>query len=93
MVVGPGEEHNMQRQVIAYRELGALFDFFNRLHMLTFSADAADRFRELRQAGVRIGSMDLKVACIALVNGVLLLTANRRDFEKVPGLRFESWLD
>lgn len=23
----------------------------------------------------------------------LLLTANRRDYEQVPGLRFENWMD
>ena len=33
------------------------------------------------------------MACIALANEVLFLTANRRDFEKVPGLRFENWLE
>ncbi len=36
--------------------------------------------------------MDLKIASVALVNEALLLTANRKDFEKVPGLRFENWL-
>jgi predicted nucleic acid-binding protein len=35
---------------------------------------------------------DLKIASIALVNDALLLTANSRDFEKVPGLQFENWL-
>ena len=48
---------------------------------------------EIRKSGVRIATMDLKTACIALASNALLLTANRRDFEKVPGLRFESWLD
>ncbi len=86
------KERDVQRQVTAYRELGALFDFFNHLHVLTFSVDAAARFRDLRKTGVRIGSMDLKVASIALVNNSLLLTANRRDFEKVPDLRCEDWL-
>jgi tRNA(fMet)-specific endonuclease VapC len=37
--------------------------------------------------------MDLKAACVALVHDARLLTANRQDFEKVPGLRFENWLD
>jgi tRNA(fMet)-specific endonuclease VapC len=45
-----------------------------------------------RKSGVKIGSMDLKMASIALANNALFLTANRRDFEKVPGLRFENWL-
>jgi tRNA(fMet)-specific endonuclease VapC len=37
--------------------------------------------------------MDLKIAAIALVNQALLLSANLRDFEKVPQLRVENWLD
>jgi tRNA(fMet)-specific endonuclease VapC len=35
----------------------------------------------------------MKIACIALVHDALLLRANRQDFEQVPGLRFENWLD
>ncbi len=34
---------------------------------------------------LRIGSRDLKVAATALVNHALLLSANRTDFERVPG--------
>ena len=37
-------------------------------------------------------TMDLKIAAIALVNDATLLTANKRDFEQVEGLRFENWL-
>jgi len=28
-----------------------------------------------------------------MASNALSLTANRRDFEKVPGLRFENWLE
>jgi tRNA(fMet)-specific endonuclease VapC len=38
-------------------------------------------------------TMDLKIAAIALVNQVLFLSANLRDFEQVPGLRVENWLE
>jgi len=41
---------------------------------------------------VRIGSMDLKIASIALVHNALVLSANLQDFQKVPGLRVENWL-
>jgi len=37
--------------------------------------------------------MDLKIAATALVNNALLLSANRRDFERVPGTPVENWLD
>lgn len=87
------KERSVVRQITAYRELGALFEFFGKLHIAPFTDDAAKRFQDLRAARVKIGSMDLKAACIALVHHAVLLTANRKDFEKVPGLRFENWLD
>jgi tRNA(fMet)-specific endonuclease VapC len=42
---------------------------------------------------IRIGTMDLKIASICLAHDALLLSRNRVDFEKVPGLRVENWLD
>ena len=40
-----------------------------------------------------IGSRDLEIAATALANDVLLLSANRTDFESVPDLQVENWLD
>ncbi|QJX00792.1 type II toxin-antitoxin system VapC family toxin [Frigoriglobus tundricola] len=37
--------------------------------------------------------MDKKIAAITVVNNALLLTANRRDYELIPDLRFENWMD
>lgn len=51
------------------------------------------QFEEMQKSKIRIGAMDLKIAAIALAADTLLLTANRQDFEKVPGLRFANWLD
>jgi predicted nucleic acid-binding protein len=34
----------------------------------------------------------LKIAAIALANNARLLSANLRDFEKVPGLHVENWI-
>jgi tRNA(fMet)-specific endonuclease VapC len=35
--------------------------------------------------------MDLKIAAIALSQNGLLLTANLKDFQKVPNLQVEDW--
>jgi tRNA(fMet)-specific endonuclease VapC len=37
--------------------------------------------------------MDLKIAAIALSHEALLLSRNLRDFNSVPDLRVENWLD
>ena len=37
--------------------------------------------------------MDLKIAATVFVNDALLLSANKRDFDRVPGLRVENWLE
>jgi len=47
----------------------------------------------LRTGRGHLGVQDLKIASIALANDALLLTANRKDFEQVPGLRFKNWMD
>jgi tRNA(fMet)-specific endonuclease VapC len=87
------KEKTAKRQVFAYRELGEMFAFFAKFVITPFDDPAADRFDGLKAAKVRIGTRDLKIAAIALVNDALLLTANKRDFEQVPGLRFENWMD
>ena len=87
------KERTARRQVTAYRELANLFDFFAAFFLALFDEQAADQFDLLRSAKLRLGTMDLKIAAIALVNHALLLSANRRDFEQVPGLRVENWLE
>lgn len=87
------KERYVQRQVSAYRNLSQLFDFFSVFEILPFDTQAADCFDRLNSTKIRIGTMDLKIASIALTNDFLLLTANRRDFEQIPGLKFENWID
>ena len=43
-------------------------------------------------ARIRIGTMDLKIAAIALANDAILLSRNLTDFSKVPALRVEDWM-
>ena len=85
------KERQARRQVYAYRELGDLFGFFAAFEVVPFDDEAVDEFEQFHR--IRIGVYDRKIAAIAIANDALLLTANRRDFEQVPGLKFENWMD
>lgn len=87
------KEKTAHRQVVGYRELARLFEFYQEFEVVVFDEEAARQFDDLRGQHLRLGTMDLKIAATALVHNALLLSANRRDFERVPGLRAENWLD
>jgi tRNA(fMet)-specific endonuclease VapC len=46
---------------------------------------------QLALEGRLIGPNDLWLAATALSRGLALVTANRREFERVPGLALEHW--
>lgn len=46
----------------------------------------------LEQAGTPIGANDLLIAAHALAIDATLITANTREFERVPALRSANWL-
>lgn len=84
-------ERQAMRQVNPYRELGGLIDFYAEFLVIPFDQRSADCFDSL--SSIHIGSMDRKIAAITLVHSATLLTGNKKDFEKVPGLRWENWID
>lgn len=81
------------RQIPVYERLAKMFDFYRDWDIVPFDERAADEFERLRKQRVRIGTQDLKIASIALVQNALLLSANLRDFHQVPGLRVENWIE
>ena len=81
----------IEQQTTAYRQLHLLFDFFGKLPVLDFDEAAAEQFLQLRRSRSRLGSMDLKIAAIALSQSALLLSRNLTDFLRVPSLHVEDW--
>ena len=80
-------------QIRAYAQFQHCIALLMKLTILPFDGEAAEHFHRLQSERVRIGTMDLKIAAICLAHDATLLTRNRVDFEKVPGLRVENWLD
>ena len=85
-------QRDVHRQIPAYVRLGRLFNVLSDWEIVPFDERAADEFARLRRQRSRIGTMDLKIASIALVNDALLVSANLRDYSLIPELRCESWL-
>ena len=51
----------------------------------------AELWAGLAAAGTPVGAHDLWIAATAVSRGLILATANRREFDRVPGLVVESW--
>ncbi|MBA4180776.1 MAG: VapC toxin family PIN domain ribonuclease [Anaerolinea sp.] len=70
--------------------MSCLADVTARCPVLAFAEreaeEAAALFVALRRSGHRIGERDLLIAATAIANGHSLITLNRAEFERVPGL-------
>jgi tRNA(fMet)-specific endonuclease VapC len=77
--------------VDAYRKLQRFTESLPERPILGFAEDAASILSRLRKARVRIGTMDLRIAAIALANSATVITRNVSDFNRVPNLRVEDW--
>lgn len=65
---------------------------FEVLHFDREDARQAGALRaHLAAAGTPIGPYDVLIAGQALARSLVLVTHNIREFERVPGLRFEDW--
>ena len=71
--------------------------FAARLEVLAYGAKAALRTAEIRTslgaAGTPIGPCDALIAGHGRSEGLILVTNNRREFDRVAGLQVENWLD
>jgi tRNA(fMet)-specific endonuclease VapC len=56
-------------QVLAYSRLKRHLQLYSKIAVIDFDERAAAEFVRLKQAKIRIGTMDLKIAAIALVHG------------------------
>jgi tRNA(fMet)-specific endonuclease VapC len=69
--------------------------FAGRLEVLAFDAPAAEHAADIRatleRLGRSIGGYDLLIAGHARSRGLIVVTGNRGEFDRVEGLRCEDW--
>jgi tRNA(fMet)-specific endonuclease VapC len=76
---------------LAYQRLIDSLQSLTRLPVLPFSPLAIARFQHLAAMKLNVGRMDLRIAATALEVGATVVTRNRRDFGRIPGLQVEDW--
>jgi tRNA(fMet)-specific endonuclease VapC len=74
-----------------YTLLSEILQGFATASVLPFDAEAISVFDEWQGKRVRVSTMDLRIAAIAVSRNLVLLTRNVNDFSRVPGLVTEDW--
>lgn len=77
------------------KNLSVVEGFAARLDLLPYDDAAASHTGQLRaelaRNGTPIGPYDQLIAGHARSRGLIVVTNNRREFDRVPGLRTEDW--
>lgn len=73
----------------------AIASFLSSVTILPFGTVEAEQAAQIRAAlksqGQPIGAYDVLIAATALQHNLLMITANQREFDRVPGLKTENW--
>ena len=75
----------------AYRRLAETVRFLVRIDIVDFDESAIQRYEELKRLKLKVRTMDLRIAATVLQRPAILVTRNRQDFQRVPGLQIEDW--
>jgi tRNA(fMet)-specific endonuclease VapC len=86
---------NSEKLLEAQQRLRESEDDLNRFTVVSIGPTAAKEFDRLRtnKRLKTIGRADLLIAALALAARATLVTRNRKDFGRVPGLVTENWAD
>ncbi len=87
--------HGVEKSRAVEKNRIAISLFLSPITVLEFHATAAEEYgkirAELERKGTPIGPMDLLIAGHARSEGLILVTNNTREFERVEGLTVEDW--
>lgn len=87
--------HGVEKSMAVGRNRVALSLFLSPITILDFDGQAAEEYGRIRAAlekkGTPIGLMDMLIASHAKAEGLILVTNNTREFNRVEGLVLEDW--
>lgn len=96
-IIVAGELRYGAKKLGSERLTRQLNSILSALEILPLESPADQRYGELRayleKRGALIGPNDMLIAAHALMLDCTVVTANMREFSRVPGLKTENWLE
>ena len=87
--------HGVEASACPEKNALALNQFLSIVEILPFNDEAAVEYGKicatLRRQGTPIGTMDMLIAAHAKAKGLIIVTNNVREFERVDGINLENW--
>ncbi len=87
--------HGVEKSMAVERNRIAMSLFLSPITILQFDERAAEEYgrikTELEKKGTPIGLMDTLIASHAKSSGLIIVTNNTREFNRVVGLKVEDW--
>lgn len=88
--------HGAEKSERVEQNLLAVDDFSSRLEVIDYNNTAAAHYGDIRatleRKGQTIGVNDLHIAGHARAKGLILVTNNEKEFNRVDGIRVENWV-
>ncbi len=88
--------YGAEKSLYPTKNIAVIEGFIAQLQVLTFDEEAATHTAQLRaelaRVGTPIGAYDTMIAGHARSRGLIIVTNNTREFERVSGLRIENWV-
>ena len=88
--------HGVEKSQHTTKNLDNVEDFVSRLQILEYGPKASAHYGNIRadleRKGWVIGVNDLHIAGHARSEGLVLVSNNLKEFERVDGLRLENWV-
>ena len=88
--------HGVEKSAQPDHNLRQVESFVSRLDILDYSSKASAHYGDIRsdleKKGMTIGVNDIHIAGHARSEGLILVTNNLKEFERVEALRLDNWI-
>ena len=90
-------QYGVEKSAAKEKNASALEAFLLPLVTAPFDLDSAIAYGKIRAAlerqGTPIGGMDMLIAAQAIAHSFTLITHNLKEFQRIPNLKYETWVD